>query len=99
MDNAYEQFNLQTKRQEALSNAAMQRFQGKQAAKAGLMNAGVTALSAGKDFYSKYWGGSAAQTWTKGQINKFKSNGIKLSGGLPTTNKQMLNYDPGTRSV
>lgn len=83
MDNAYEQFNLQTKRQEALSNAAMQRFQGKQAAKAGLMNAGVTALSAGKDFYSKYWGGSAAQTWFNGQANKIK-NGIswgKLASG------------------
>lgn len=92
MDNAYEQFNLETKRQEAFSNAAMQRFQGRQAAKAGLMNAGVTALSAGKDFYSKYWGGSAAQTWFNGQTNKIRSRGTKLSGGLPTTNKQMLQY-------
>lgn len=91
MDNAYEQFNLETKRQEAFSNAAMQRFQGKQAARAGLLNAGVTALSAGKDFYSKYWKGSAAQTWFKGQTNKIKNRGTRLSGGMPTTNQQILN--------
>lgn len=97
MDNSYEQFNLEMKKYEATSNAAMQKFQGKQAAKSGYMKAASTALEAGANYYDKYWKGSSAQTWFNGQKNKVMSwNNTKLSGGLPTTNKQMLNNNSGT---
>jgi hypothetical protein len=98
MDNSYQQYNLATQRQEAFDNAALQRYQGKQAYRSGLFKAGATALSGASDFYNKYWktptissSGNSAGTWFKGQANKIKSWGnTKLSGGLPTTNKQMI---------
>ena len=90
MDNSYEQFNLQTKRQEAYNNAALQRYQGKVAYSNGLFKAGSTALSGATDFYNKYWK-SSNTTWLKGQANKIQSWGnTRLSGGLPTTNKQII---------
>ena len=106
MDNSYEQYNLAVQKQEAYNNAALQRYQGKMAYRNGLFNAGKTALTAGVDFYDKYWKGTGnastwgsktsssgnnAWTWAKGQVNKVKSWGkTKLSGGLPTTNKQTM---------
>ena len=89
MDNSYEQYNLEQKKYEANANAAMQRFMGKQAQNSGYLKAGVTALSAGKDYYSKYWKGSSTQSW----FNGFGKT--KLSGGLPTTNEQILNANNG----
>lgn len=93
MDNSYEQFNLQAKRQEAYSNAALQRYQGKVAYSNGLFKAGSTALSGASDFYNKYWKGAGStttstgnspMTWAKGQINKVRSWGnTKFSGGFP----------------
>lgn len=99
MDNSYEQFNLQAKRQEAYSNAALQRYQGQMAYSNGLFKAGSTVLNGASDFYNKYWktpttssSGNSVGTWFKGQANKVKSWGnTRLSGGLPTTNRQMLN--------
>lgn len=90
MDNSYEQFNLQAKRQQAYSNAALQRYQGQMAYSNGLMKAGTTALNAGVNYYNKYWKGSTTSsdgnspmTWVKGQINKARSWGnTKFSGGL-----------------
>lgn len=98
MDNSYEQFNLQTKRQEAYNNAALQRYQGKVAYSNGLFKAGATVLNGASDFYNKYWktpttssSGNSVGTWIKGQTNKVKSWGnTRLSGGLPTTNKQII---------
>lgn len=93
MDNSYEQFNLQAKRQEAYSNAALQRYQGQMAYSNGLFKAGSTALSGASDFYNKYWkgtgsttssAGNSPMTWAKGQINKVRSWGNKkFSGGFP----------------
>lgn len=85
MDNSYEQFNLQAKRQEAYSNAALQRYQGQMAYSNGLMKAGTTALNASINYYDKYWKntGSSNNTWNWG-------NKTKLSGGLPTTNSQII---------
>lgn len=98
MDNSYEQFNLQAKRQEAYSNAALQRYKGQMAYSNGLFKAGSTALNGASDFYNKYWkssttssSGNSVGTWFKGQANKVKSWGnTRLSGGLPTTNKQIV---------
>lgn len=98
MDNSYEQFNLQAKRQEAYSNAALQRYQGQMAYSNGLFKAGSTVLNGASDFYNKYWktpttssSGNSVGTWFKGQANKIKSWGnTRLSGGLPTTNKQII---------
>lgn len=92
MDNSYQQYNLQVKKQEAYNNAALQRFQGKQAMMNGLMKAGSTALTAGSEYYDKYWKGNSPLTWAKGQINKFKSrNTTKLSGGFDYTNNAVVN--------
>ena len=99
IDNSYQQYNLATQRQEAFNNAALQRYQGKQAYRSGLFKAGATALSGASDFYNKYWktpttssSGNSVGTWFKGQTNKIKSwKNTRLSGGLPTTNRQMLN--------
>ena len=98
MDNSYQQFNLAAQRQEAFDNAALQRYQGKQAYRNGLFKAGATALSGAADFYNKYWktpainsSGNSVGSWIKGQANKVKSWGnSRLSGGLPTTNKQII---------
>lgn len=98
MDNSYEQFNLQAKRQEAYSNAALQRYQGQMAYSNGLFKAGSTVLNGASDFYNKYWktpttssSGNSVGTWIKGQANKIKSWGnTRFSGGLPTTNKQII---------
>lgn len=91
MDNAYEQYNLLTKKNEALSNARLERYKGKQAFTSGLMKAGTTALSAGTDYYGKYWSNSSSSSsnWFKGLGN------LKVSGGLPTTNRQILNSTNG----
>lgn len=107
MDNAYEQYNLQAKKNEAYNKAALERFKGKMAFQQGLMQAGTTALNAGVNYYDKYWkgannsgwtwgskttsSGNNAWTWAKGQINKLRSSGTRLSGGLPTTNQQIYN--------
>lgn len=102
MDNSYEQYNLAFKKYEANSNAALERYKGIAARNSGFVQAGATALTGGADYYNKYWKGtntnasannksSVVGTWFKGQANKIKSWGnTKLSGGLPTTNKQML---------
>lgn len=94
MDNSYQQYNLAVKRQQAFSNAALQRYQGAAAYSSGLLKAGTTALNAGINYYDKYWkntgNNNSAWTWAKGQVNKIKSSGTKLSGGLPTTNKQII---------
>lgn len=84
MDNSYEQYNLELKRQNAFRNAELERYQGKQAFTSSLMKAGSTALNAGVDYYGKYWKntGTAKTSWNFGKT--------KLSGGLPTTNKQII---------
>lgn len=86
MDNSYEQFNLEAQKQQAYSNAALQRYQGKMAYRQGLMNAGKTALTAATNYYDKYWKGTGStktNTWNWGSKTR-------LSGGLPTTNKQII---------
>lgn len=86
MDNAYEQFNLEAKRINAMNNAELQRFQGRMAYRNGLMEAGKTALTAGIDYKNKYW---------KGFNNPF-SNGQKLSGGFDTSNNALFYGQPNT---
>lgn len=81
MDNSYEQFNLDVKRHEALTNARLQRLQGKNAMMSGLFNAGTTALSAGYSYYDKYWT----------TPNKTTNNGVKLSGGYDYSTKSLFN--------
>lgn len=84
MDNSYEQYNLEVKKQAAYDNAALQRYQGKQAFRQGLLNAGKTALTAGVDYHDKYWKGFKAKT------------GTLLSGGVDTSNNAVLNGQPFT---
>lgn len=91
MDNSYEQYNLASKQQQAYANAALERYQGRMAYNSGLLKAGTTALTAGKDYYSKYWENSGAQTWLKGQKNKFNTRGTKISGGWGTSAKDVMN--------
>lgn len=103
MDNAYEQHNLEIKRINALSDASNQRTQGQLAylqakSNAGTikMNAMSSALSSASDWYDKYWKSSGSSnnvsTWFQGATNKIRSWGnTRLSGGLPTTNQQILN--------
>lgn len=79
MDNSYEQYNLQVKKQQAYSNAALQRYQGKSAMMNGIMKAGSTALSAGSDYYNKYW--KAPTT---------NSNSTKLSGGYDVSKEAIF---------
>ncbi len=79
MDNSYEQYNLEVQKQKALSNAALQRYQGRNALMSGFMNAGSTALKAGIDYRDKYWK----------PANNNNAQGLKLSGGFaPITNQQ-----------
>ena len=87
MDNSYEQYNLEVQRQKAFSNAALQRYQGRNALMSGFMNAGSTALKAGIDYRDKYW---------KPKDNNQIQNGTRLSGGFSTTNQQIL-QNSGTR--
>lgn len=47
LDNSYEQYNLQVQKQQALDNARMQRYAGRQAVMNGYLKAGQTALMAG----------------------------------------------------
>ena len=82
MDNSYEQYNLDIRRNEALTNARLQRQQGKNAMWGGFLKAGQTALTAGYDYYSKYW-----ETPTKKTNN---TNGIKLSGGWDYSNSSTM---------
>lgn len=79
MDNSYEQYNLELQKQNAYSNAALQRYQGKSAMFNGIMKAGGTALSAGMDYYNKYW--KAPTT---------NSNGTKLSGGYDVSKEAIF---------
>lgn len=58
IEQSYEQYNLDVQKQKALDEAALQRYKGRQALMSGFLNAGTTALSAGSDYYKKYWGGS-----------------------------------------
>lgn len=93
MDNSYEQYNLATQRQEAYNNAALERYQGKQAYRSGLFNAATTALTAGVDYYGKYWKTpqNSPATWFKGQANKIMSFGkTRLSGGYGATSRQLI---------
>jgi hypothetical protein len=83
MDNSYEQYNLEVQRQKALSNAALQRYQGRNALMSGWMNAGSTALKAGIDYHDKYW---------KPANNNTVQQGTRISGGFaPITNQQTMN--------
>lgn len=77
MDNAYEQYNLDLKKQNAFNNADLQRFQGKSAFTNGLFQAGSTALNAGIDYHNKYWKNTKTITPLKTKKNLF-------SGGLFT---------------
>lgn len=78
IEQSYQQYNLSVQKQEALDNAAYQRYQGRQALISGLINAGTTLLSSSSDYYSKYWKNT---TSTKGL----------LSGGIDTSNRAILN--------
>jgi len=55
IEQSYEQYNLDVKRQQALDEAQFQRFKGRQALMSGFVNAGATALSSGTSYYQKYW--------------------------------------------
>lgn len=91
MDNSYEQYNLALKKQNAYNNAALERYQGKQALRSGFLNAGKTALSAGVDYYDKYWKGSNNNSgWSWGGI----SWGKLASGQKIGQNKQGNIYAP-----
>ena len=102
MDNAYEQHNLEMKRQNALLDASNMRAQGqlaylqaKQQASATRMGAFTSALSSAADWKDKYWKTSYSNNvsnWFQGVSGKIRGwNGTRLSGGLPTTNQQILN--------
>lgn len=86
MDNSYEQFNLNLQKQNAYSNAALQRYQGKQAMWNGIMKAGQTALTTGYNYYDKYWNAPAAATKN--------SNSMLLSGGYHTSNSAVFYGQP-----
>jgi hypothetical protein len=81
MDNSYEQYNLQVKKNMALENARLQRQQGKNALWGGFMKAGQTALTAGYQ-YNQYWGGN--NSW-------FSGSGTKLSGGFDASSNAIFN--------
>ena len=55
IEQSYEQYNLDVQKQQALNNAAYQRYLGKQAVMSGWLNAGTSLLSSTSDYYSKYW--------------------------------------------
>ena len=84
MDNAYEQYNLEVKKQEAFDNAQLQKYKGRQALMSGFVNAGKTALTAGQDYYNKYWKSSQKN-------NTNNNNGTKLSGGWNFSNSAIIN--------
>lgn len=81
IEQSYQQYNLSVQKQEALDNAAYQRYQGRQALRSGFMNAGTTLLSGATNYYSKYWKNTSPATSQKGL----------LSGGIDTTNRGLLN--------
>lgn len=81
IEQSYQQYNLSVQKQEALDNAAYQRYQGRQALRSGFMNAGTTLLSSSSNYYSKYWKNTPSTTSTKGL----------LSGGFDTSNRAILN--------
>lgn len=93
MDNSYEQYNLEVQRQNAFSNAALQRYQGQMARANGLMKAGNTALTASVDYFGKYWknNGNSPLTTVKGLKNKITSRGMKLSGYQDVSNNAIIN--------
>lgn len=55
LDESYEQYNLSVQKQQALENARLQRYKGRYAIMGGLVNAGNTLLTTGKDYYNKYY--------------------------------------------
>lgn len=81
MDNSYEQYNLLTKKQNAYSNAELERYKGSQAMANGYMKAGTTALNAASDYYNKYW---------KTSSNNFFGKKAKLSGGIDISDKATM---------
>lgn len=100
MDSSIEKHNLEVEKQKAYSAAALEKLKGRQAYSSGLMKAGQSALAAGSDYYSRYWNGnktnSTGSNWwntAKGKISSWSNT--KLSGGLPTTNSQILNKNSG----
>lgn len=79
LDESYEQYNLSVQKQQALDNARLQRYKGRHAIFGGLMNAGDTLLTAGKDYHNKYY---------KNQNNTSQGS---LSGGFDMSNQAILN--------
>lgn len=55
LDESYEQYNLSVQKQQALDNARLQRYKGKYSVVGGMINAGNTLLTTGKDYYNKYY--------------------------------------------
>lgn len=55
IDENYNNFNLETQRNTALSNASFERYQGDQAITSSFLKAGTALMSGGNDYYSKYW--------------------------------------------
>lgn len=90
MDNSYEQYNLDVKRQNALTNARLQRMQGRQAMMSGLFQAGTTALNAGYNYYDKYWTAPTETTKTTSWFSNLR-NKTKLSGGWDFSNRSTIN--------
>lgn len=80
LDESYEQYNLSVQKQQALDNARLQRYKGRQAIMNGFYNAGATALKSGADYYNKYYKNS-------------KSNASQgtMSGGFDTSNNAVVN--------
>lgn len=75
IEQSYEQYNLNVQKQQALDNAAYQRYQGRQALNNAYMKAGTTLLSSATSYYSKYWKTNnsitnSAKTWG----NSYKTN-------------------------
>lgn len=82
MDNAYEQYNLAVKKQNAYNDAAIERIRGKQAYKNGLYGAANTVLSTASSLYSKYWGGSTNTANSNSFGTTIKHYGSKISNGI-----------------
>lgn len=87
IDQSYEQYNLDVKRQQALNEASFQRYKGRRALMSGFMNAGTTALSSAGTYYSKYWKGSGNSFGAT--MNHYKtsvSNGFyNITHGIKST--------------
>lgn len=77
LDESYARYNLEVQRQQALSNAQLQRYQGEQALKSGFIKAGTTALMGGANISSKY--GDRISSAFGGIRNISRSN-LKVGG-------------------